>query len=240
MAKKNKRKAQNEPEDAPHKNKRVVIADTNLVTDPDTLKRTILAPFYNRINSDYNTILGLQNELRSLRQGDKSEQAETNISPEKLPHTHPLATQIRQALDEPASDETIHLCGLAPLRIIAQRPKEVLALAEEKLHTWAYDKVPTCWRRLYEDACLYIVVDLFDLVAANFFVDNVDRIATIVEKLDAAVVVAGAPGRKDLIDDVLKQLEGKPQRNYKISVSVNTLQTLPAIRSLESYLSAFR
>lgn len=211
MAKKNKRKAQNEPEDAPHNNKRIVIANTNVVTDPEVLKRTILAPFYNRIHSDYNTILGLQKELRSLREGGEFEKAETNISPEKLPHTHPLATQIRQALDEPAPGETIHLCGLAPLRIIARRPKDVLALAEEKLHAWAYDKVPTCWRRLYEDACLYIVVELFDQIAANFFVDNVDRVAPIVEKLDAAVVVAGAPGRKDLIDDVLKQLEGAPR-----------------------------
>ncbi|CAK4034205.1 Hypothetical predicted protein [Lecanosticta acicola] len=206
MTRKNKRKAEREPDGAPDGHKVSLVPDT-VITDPEILKRTILAPFYNRIQADANTIAHLQDELRGLRSGNQIEQPDPDISPAKLPQAHPLATQIRQTLDDPAPDESIHLCGLAPLRIIDNRPHDVLALAKEKLHAWPFNDVPTCWRRLYEEASLYIVVDLLDRIAANFFAEHVDTLVAIIKQLDAAVVVAGAPGRKELIEEVLKQLE---------------------------------
>lgn len=69
-------------------------------------------------------------------------------------HLVHLARQIRKELEETVASETIHFCGLGPLKIIESRPDEVLDLAHQKLHTWPYKNVPMCWRRLYEDAAL--------------------------------------------------------------------------------------
>ena len=69
-------------------------------------------------------------------------------------HLVHLARQICKDLEETVANETIHFCGLGPLKIIESRPGEVLELAHQKLHTWPYKNVPMCWRRLYEDSTL--------------------------------------------------------------------------------------
>lgn len=69
-------------------------------------------------------------------------------------HLVHLATQISKQLEETVSNETIHFCGLGPLKIMESHPQDVLDLAHQKLHTWPYKNVPICWRRLFEDATL--------------------------------------------------------------------------------------
>lgn len=74
-------------------------------------------------------------------------------------HLTHLADKISKDLDETVANETLHLCGLAPLKILETRPEAVLALAREKIHAWPYRRVPICWCRLYEDASLWFAVE---------------------------------------------------------------------------------
>jgi lysine-specific demethylase 8 len=59
-------------------------------------------------------------------------------------------------------------------------------LADEKILSYPYKDVPVCWRRLYTDAALLEAV-------ATLLADGQELAA--IEKLDMALVVAGAPGR---------------------------------------------
>ncbi|KAF2480304.1 hypothetical protein BDY17DRAFT_303607 [Neohortaea acidophila] len=69
-------------------------------------------------------------------------------------HLFDLANKISADLDIIVPNETIQLCGLAPIKLLDTQPDEVLELAHQKLHAWPYQNVPTCWRRLYEEASL--------------------------------------------------------------------------------------
>lgn len=73
-----------------------------------------------------------------------------------------LATHIRSQLDSTVPNETVHQCSKSLLAIIRDRPGEVLVVAHQKLHTWPYQDVPVCWRRLYEDANLYKAAKTLD------------------------------------------------------------------------------
>lgn len=87
-------------------------------------------------------------------------------------HLIQLARQICKDLEETVANETIHFCGLGPIKIMESRPDDVLALAHQKLHTWPYKSVPMCWRRLYEDATLSKV--------ASMLYDEAERIGEAV------------------------------------------------------------
>lgn len=87
-------------------------------------------------------------------------------------HLMHLANQISKDLEETVTNETIHLCGLGPLKIMDARPDEVLELAHQKLSTWPYKSVPMCWRRLYEDAALS--------KAASMLREEAERIGQVV------------------------------------------------------------
>lgn len=150
----------------------------SLQKEADRLKRTVLAPFYERMEADSNEIIRLRAEIQQMARVSDSETRGTKrkaspTSPMRMGdaangdndyttegHLIYLANKIVKDLGETVANETIHLCGLAPLHIIKERPDEVLALAHQKLNTWPYQNVPTCWRRLYEDASLLKVVQL--------------------------------------------------------------------------------
>lgn len=136
-------------------------------------------------------------------------------------HLHYLAGKISKDLENPVPNETIHLCGFAPLRIMSDQPQEVLDLASEKLHTWPYARVPVCWRRLYEDASLFKAVKMLrdqsgaahtpvhgnkrkSLVTSTHKGDWVSQLVLV---LDQGLTLSGAPGRKDLFEAVFQQVE---------------------------------
>jgi len=138
-------------------------------------------------------------------------------------HLNHMANKIAKDLDKTAGNETIQLCGLAPLRIIATRPDEVLALAYDKLNAYPYSNVPAHWRRLYEDASLHKVIELLRSQAAT--TEGISSrgggkrrkleveahpatwVCDIVVALDKGIQLSGAPGRKHLFDAVFQQLE---------------------------------
>ncbi|KAI5359470.1 putative JmjC domain-containing protein [Septoria linicola] len=141
-----------------------------------------------------------------------------------------LKDYITERLDKPVTNDCIHLCGLSVFHIIVDNPEEVLKRASEYLHAWPYAEVPTCWRRLYEDASLHLAVKLLrrrlnklqsTTTAVSLATMNPakrmkldlstpkdeDWIEEFCKIMDRAVIISGAPGRKALIDDVLKELE---------------------------------
>lgn len=143
-----------------------------------------------------------------------------------------LRNHILEQLDHAVPNDCIKLCKLSTLAIIADRPEDVLEKAKEQLHAYPYEKVPTHWRRLYEDASLHLAARLLkeritqlqksaSPPAASFATFNpakrqkLDRdipntsdwLAEFCNVIDRAVIISGAPGRKHLIDDTLKQLE---------------------------------
>lgn len=125
-----------------------------------------------------------------------------------------LVDHIKEELGKSVPGETIQLCGLAPLKIIATQPDHVLELAREKLNTWPYADVPVCWRRLFEEASLHLVAEELPLFAQSMKSElgggrgsKEDReygFQSIVRHLDGALVIAGAPGRRMLIIEMLK------------------------------------
>lgn len=74
----------------------------------------------------------------------------------------------------------------------------MLQLAHEQLHALPYRKVPECWRRLYTDASLW--------KAARVPSGN-DWIAQIVKLLDMAIIMTGAPRRREVIQTILRKLQ---------------------------------
>ena len=131
-----------------------------------------------------------------------------------------LARSIKNDLSNPVANETIQLCGSSPLEILSSCPAAALDLAHEKLHSWPYHDVLKHWRRLYEDASFFLVASLIEQhattapreanqakrtkVEESTVVD--EWLATVVALLDKANIIAGAPGRRELVDSILQEL----------------------------------
>lgn len=68
-------------------------------------------------------------------------------------------------------------------------------LADDKLNSFPYHAVPTCWRRLYTDAVLYgTVARLAHLANLKNEVNATQLLLQIIGRLDAAIVISGSPG----------------------------------------------
>ena len=126
-----------------------------------------------------------------------------------------LAEHVQDALRSLYPSDPVLECGDAPLRIIQQRPEDVLALAHHKLHTWKFDSVPLCWRRLYEEASLYqAILILKDSGVrgqkrkrhASSSSDH-DYITRLVHLLDMAIILTGAPRHRQLILSIFDSLQ---------------------------------
>lgn len=137
-----------------------------------------------------------------------------------------LATSVVEQLRQPLQKDPIDACGTAPLGILLLRPRDALALAHKQLHATTPAGVNPCWRRLYEDATLHLVAQLLRKQAMKAqpslnrakrvkLTDGADSgawLQEIVGKLDQAIIVAGAPGRRGLIDSIFQQLDSIAQR----------------------------
>lgn len=138
-----------------------------------------------------------------------------------------FARELRQELCAVGENDASHHAGSSVFSILQSRPSAVRNLAHEKLHVYAYKEVPLCWRRVYEDACLWETVKILEEqecdVAAD---DDGDWITKIVQLADSAIIFAGAPLRRGLIDELLgtltKQLQASegatsPDESYTSS-----------------------
>ncbi|KAH9808447.1 lysine-specific demethylase 8-like [Teratosphaeria destructans] len=134
-----------------------------------------------------------------------------------------LADDIAHHLDCAASEETIQLCGWAPLHIVAIRPQDVLELADAQINAYPYQHVPTHWRRLFEEASLHRAVALLRRHAGSprgskrrkldhagrssaEAPDDAEWATEVVAVLERGLLVSGAPGRKDLFQAIFHEL----------------------------------
>ena len=70
----------------------------------------------------------------------------------------------------------------------------LIRLADEKVLSYPYRDVPICWRRLYTDAALLEAVARARRAASESVAKATQDAMTAIERLDMALVVAGAPG----------------------------------------------
>lgn len=118
---------------------------------------------------------------------------------------------------------SIRLCGQGVLSLLSVSPEVAREEAYKKLYEFPYKDVPECWRRLYTEACLWIALDLIEVVIEDmqsnliqekdpshdlFTKKHDQRTWKIVEELDKAIIMTGAPGRRDPIDRIFQQLAG--------------------------------
>ena len=65
-------------------------------------------------------------------------------------------------------------------------------LADDKLNSFPYHAVPTCWRRLYTDAVLYGAIA--QLANSNEGGDATHALLQTIGRLDSTIVISGSPG----------------------------------------------
>lgn len=115
-------------------------------------------------------------------------------------------------------EDCIHQAGSSILAIIQERPSAVRALAHKKLHVFPFKDVPLCWRRTYEEACLWEVAqvlrqvlvassDVQDPKQAIFYSAGDAWITQTVALCDSAIIFSGAPQRRGLIDTILDTID---------------------------------
>lgn len=146
-----------------------------------------------------------------------------------------LAIWIQKQLLDVSEDDSIHECGNAAIDILENRPDAAKDLAYEKLHAFPFRDVPECWRRLYEEASIWIAVKHLESAkestngtkasgrtAAAVKRNNDGTVKSVISKaqgspaswltdivkdLDMALILTGAPGRRSLIHDIFDKLE---------------------------------
>ncbi|GAB7338148.1 hypothetical protein MBLNU457_4501t1 [Dothideomycetes sp. NU457] len=145
-----------------------------------------------------------------------------------------LAKRLRGKLEMRVDGDTIDDCGNAVLSIMSSRPDDGISLANTQLHARPYREVATSWRRAYEEASLWKVLrHIESIVSASTSKgtkrthdgepvqallatsagdstqeaeDSKDWLTECVEVIDRALITTGAPGRKEVIEDLLKDL----------------------------------
>lgn len=141
------------------------------------------------------------------------------------PHVDPAVVQIlsftRQTIFNricgPSSSDPILQCGKPALHTLQSFPDSALELGYFHLHAVPYKDVKECWRRYYTDAALWKVLRIFDeVIEGKCRHGKGDWMGEVVECLDRALILVGAPKREKLVEIVFeylkKILDGKDAR----------------------------
>ena len=123
-------------------------------------------------------------------------------------------------LTHPSDDDEINKCPPSALYLLLARPDALITLAHTKLHTYPFASVPACWHRLYTDASISLAVNL---IKENWVDnarngvnwsdgekdedDNDEWIGEVVRTLDMAIIMAGAAGRRGIVDTLTGALQ---------------------------------
>ena len=125
---------------------------------------------------------------------------------------------------QPAASDPILDCPPSTRSILPTRPASLIQLAHAKIHSYPFSQVPTCWRRLYTDASIVqavkVVKEGVDAMESARNVehadgneevewkgDSEDWVQETVRLLDMAVILAGAPEREEMIEELLSALQ---------------------------------
>jgi len=143
------------------------------------------------------------------------------------PHLSPhLSTSLSTLLLPPSPTDPLSACGPPILSLLPTHPSSLLRLARSQLYTWPYAQVPPCWRRLFVDASIIHAIHLTQqelglrppdegavledgaaVPRRHGDGDGADWVQKIVNLLDMAIIMAGAEGRRDMIETLLGALQ---------------------------------
>lgn len=129
-----------------------------------------------------------------------------------------------QTLHQPAPNDPILDCPPSTRAILPTRPASLVQLAHAKIHSYPFSKVPICWRRLFTDASIgqavKVMRDGIEAIESAGSVEDADGekeadwgasrecwVQETVRLLDMAVIMAGAPEREDMTEDLLSALQ---------------------------------
>ena len=165
-----------------------------------------------------------------------------------------LNQYIQQISHHESSDEILE-CPTAALCLIRTDPTALIKLAHAKIHCYPFSQVPTCWRRLYTDASISKAVRLIGIGITHaknedYGSSNGERrtspevveewIEEVVRLLDMAIIMAGAPKREAMIEEILGTLQTwyeetycqPPMKKRKVEDRFSLLEgtNVPAIR----------
>ncbi|KAJ4359471.1 uncharacterized protein N0V89_000025 [Didymosphaeria variabile] len=136
----------------------------------------------------------------------------------------------------PLDDTSLLGAGRAALILLPKDPQTCLRLAYQQLHAVPYREVKTCWRRLYTDAALWIVLEVVaeHLQKQTEEEDSDEKwVDRVVKELDMALILTGAVAREDLVGEWFEALEAflssqAPERPAKRRKFANQLpETFP-------------
>ncbi|KAL1594611.1 hypothetical protein SLS60_010372 [Paraconiothyrium brasiliense] len=179
---------------------------------------------------------------------------------------YPILARTRTSLlsPPPLDDPSILGAGRAALILLPKDPQTCLRLAYQQLHAVPFREVKTCWRRLYTDSALWVVVEVVAEHLEKRGEDESDEkwVDRVVKELDMALILTGAVGREELVGewfDVLEEVLGsqadessaRPAKRRKVDseqlpdtfpedIRRKPVPKCPIARSRELSLSAFQ
>ncbi|MCJ1354864.1 MAG: hypothetical protein MMC33_004854 [Icmadophila ericetorum] len=111
-------------------------------------------------------------------------------------------------LKEHSKDDPIRECGL-DLAFLETKPRNLRDAANEKLQVFPFKDVRDCWKRLYTDACIGVaLVHLRTHLQVNRYEEMLEAwVENVVNALDMAIIMTGAPRREKMIEEMLQQIE---------------------------------
>lgn len=131
-------------------------------------------------------------------------------------------SEFYKAVWEHEITDDIYGCPAATLHLLKIDPAAVIKLAHTKIRCYQFSQVPTCWRRLFTDASICEAIQL-SRAGIGFANEDDGRssgeeaheqwLRDVVKLLDMAIIMAGAPGRADIIEDLLTTLQSWTEGN---------------------------
>ena len=163
---------------------------------------------------------------------------------------HSLLKHISVALSSFDDSDPILKCPPSILALLPSEPTPLIALAHSKLHSYPFDSVPVCWRRLYTDASLAKAIALIqvglaglkdadggDVELSSDVTTDIQWIDEVVKVLDMATIMGGAAGRGEMIEQLLSALqnhvEDRPSRRKKGRVLDGNWASFPIVKHVE-------
>lgn len=155
-----------------------------------------------------------------------------------------LKNVLERTLKAPfAENDSIRECDPSLLSLLHVSPEVTKEYAYEQLYAVPYKDVAECWRRLYTDSSMWITLDIVEEVVERMkstkfgkreerttdgpatrdsVEDSIEQeFGKIVEELDRAIIMTGAPGRRHNIEEIFAKLGDLRLCRHEKSVVLN-------------------
>ena len=167
------------------------------------------------------------------------------------PPTTLLTDSLSILLQSPSSHDSLAQCPAPVLLLLGTHPESLIRLARSKLYTWPYAQVPACWRRLFVDASIVHAIRAIQLHVneeydrkcttneveskattkrtaeaslqeSHHIREEDDWVQAIVSLLDMAIIMAGAEGRRQMVESILQALQQRLEGQHQVFFEPNS------------------